>query len=104
MKPIINLLLFASIITMSFPSCYHYHFKHVDSVNVNATNGDPTIVYHKNIYYWGIKEKIIETEQCSSSSFAEVKIKANFLQTLANVLTLGFWKPITVELYCQEPN
>ena len=104
MKPILKLFLFVAILSTSLPSCYHYHFKHFDSVPVNTKSGDACIKFHKNIYYWGITEKIIETDSCASSSFAEVKIKTNFLQTLANVLTLGFWKPITVELYCQEPN
>ncbi|MBK7633072.1 MAG: hypothetical protein IPJ13_01450 [Saprospiraceae bacterium] len=58
----------------------------------------------KNIYFWGTTEKIYTSDKCESNSFAEVKVRATFFQSLANVLTLGFWKPITVEFYCQEPN
>jgi len=47
-------------------------------------------------------ERIWDEDKCPSRSFAEVTIETNFLQSLANVLTIGLWKPIRVKYKCAK--
>lgn len=52
---------------------------------------------------WGAAEKTTIASECPSDLLFEVRTQTSFLQSLATVLTLGFWQPVRMEYRCAKP-
>ena len=52
---------------------------------------------------WGAVEQTNVASQCPSDLLFEVRTRTSFLQSLATVLTLGFWQPVRMEYRCAKP-
>jgi len=72
-----------------------------DAVPVSTVDGE--VERSKTIHLFLGTEKIWDEDLCDGGALAEVRIEPNFLQSLANVITLGIWKPITIKYKCNEP-
>ena len=51
---------------------------------------------------WGAVEQTNVANQCPSDLLFEVRTRTSFLQSLATVLTLGFWQPARMEYRCAK--
>jgi hypothetical protein len=65
----------------------------------------PDQYYHSvtsNALAWGAVEEQRVADKCETSLLSEVRVRTSLLQSLATVLTLGFWQPSRVEYRCSK--
>jgi len=92
------------ICTLCTSGCYVVHLKNADGVIVNSSDGNQPEKIKKHILWWGkLSEISVSTDKCVNSGFAKITVRSNFLGSMVNVLTLGFYRPVTIEYYCNEP-
>ncbi len=73
---------------------------------VAASGEAPDQRYHaveSSAVGWGAIEQQNVAEQCVTNAMFEVRTRTSFLQSLATVLTLGFWQPARMEYRCAKP-
>lgn len=51
---------------------------------------------------WGALEQQRVADKCPNSLLAEVRVRTSFVESLATVLTLGFWQPSHIEYRCSK--
>lgn len=51
---------------------------------------------------WGAIEQQNVASACETSLLSEVRVKTSFLQSLATVLTIGFYQPARIEYRCSK--
>lgn len=65
--------------------------------------GDQT--YHpvsSNALGWGAIEQQSVADKCATNLLSEVRVRTSLAQSLANVLTLGFWQPARLQYRCAK--
>jgi hypothetical protein len=58
---------------------------------------------HSSAIGWGAFEQQSVADKCASDLLSEVRVRTSLAQSLATVLTLGFWQPATIEYRCAKP-
>ncbi len=94
MKKIIFILLPCMLL---LTSCYRY--------NVRMNGGAATTITEQktgHVTLWGAKKEIYNSDVCPSGTMYEIEVRATFLQSLVNILTLGFYHPITMKYTCAQ--
>ncbi len=92
------------VCTLYSTGCYVVHLKNADGVIVNSTDGNQPEKIKKHILWWGkFSEISASTDKCAGSGFAKITVKSSIIGSIVNVLTLGFYRPVTIEYYCNEP-
>lgn len=95
-----HFVFFLALLFFSLPSCYHYRI-----IAPNAGNG--TEPHHKTMhcFFWGLVQRgdINVDIEGKTTGISEVNITNNFGFTLATVLTLGIWCPISVKYWEAKP-
>lgn len=92
------------LLTFSLSSCYRYGIRMHNGAGVSGLNGQVTEKKTKVITLWGAKKDIYISENCPSGGIYEVEVKTTFLQSLVNIVTLGFCTSITIEYKCAQSN
>lgn len=68
----------------------------------NGVPPDPTYhVVESSAVGWNVSEpQALVASECATDLLFEVRTRTSFLQSLATVLTLGFWQPARMEYVC----
>ena len=84
------------LIPIFFQNCYHYRV---------AVKSQPATEYQSvrvNSFFWGLRQKKIEIKNCENRYLQEVYVQSTLGNSIANVLTLGIWKPIIIKWKCAK--
>ena len=100
MKHKIKIFLIPLLFSLS--SCYTLSVTTRGAVPVTTIDGE--LERTKTIHLFLGTKKIWDEDLCDGGGLAEVTVEPNFLQSLANVITIGIWKPVTVKYKCNETN
>ena len=90
-----TLLLAPVIAALLLPGCYH--------ARVSTNNPDPVTEGTETVHVlaWGLVQPApVVADPCGSNNLDEVRVQSNLLFSVATILTLGFWMPVTVEWRC----
>ena len=87
----------ALMIACALPGCA-YHSLTVPEPNRGDQNLHPV---DSNAIAWGALEDPKKAEACvGTNSISDVQVRTSLLQSLATVLTLGFWQPSHIRYCC----
>ncbi|MFZ4381047.1 MAG: hypothetical protein ACOYO0_03650 [Sandarakinorhabdus sp.] len=90
-------LLLALAVSASLSGCA-YH-----SLTVPEPNRGDQFLHpvDSNAIAWGAIEDPKKADKCAgTNSISDVQVRTSFLQSLATVLTLGFWQPSHIRYRC----
>lgn len=51
---------------------------------------------------WNVSEQLSLADQCPTNLLSEVRTRTSFWQSLATVLTLGFYQPVHMDYRCAK--
>ena len=72
---------------------------------VVASGDAPDQRYHpveSHAIGWNATEELSVADQCPTNLLSEVRTRTSFFDSLATVLTLGFWQPARMEYRCAK--